>query len=456
MPAHYSTEIEQAVLGALLIDGEAIIQVAELLNEDLFYSKPHQFICKAMISLYRKGTKITFVSIIDEMHQQETINQVKECPSYLLKLSQFVNSSSSIAYHTNLLISYQIKRKCNEFADDLKKDKSNGLDTLNSARTQLKAIESLIPINPKDNLEVQSEEAMEKLRTRDVVDTIDTNIESFDRLIKIGRKELITIAGRPSMGKTLFVTNVVYHIAKNEPTIFFSLEMTAEQLLYRMWVAHAEVYAGKIKKKDYNDVDLGKLEQAKEYCEKLKLKIVDDGGVTLDYIISYCDRYIEKHGKLSVVVIDYLQLINITGKSKGTLEQDIASMTRRLKEYAKSKNVAMIVLAQLSRDVEKRGGDKVPQLSDLRSSGAIEQDSDTVIFIHRPEFYGIVDDGKGNSYKDVMNVIAGKHRNGELCTVKLKYEGHYQKISSYEESNDEFINPETIDESVLTNPNIPF
>ena len=245
--------------------------------------------------------------------------------------------------------------------------------------------------------------------------------------------DLIIIAARPSMGKTAFVLSMARNMGvdHNKPIAIFSLEMSSKQLVNRLIAAESEISSTKLRTGDLQDHEWTQLNQKVKNLENVPIFIDDTPAISIFELRAKCRRLVRTHN-IQGIIIDYLQLMTTGVDMKGNREQEVATISRSLKAIAKELNIPIIALSQLNRSVESRSGDKRPQLSDLRESGAIEQDADMVLFIHRPEYYGFMTNNDGESLKGLAEIIIAKHRNGATDTVKLKFKKDFAKFSDYD------------------------
>lgn len=426
-------ELEEAVLGALLIEKEAINEVINVLAVDSFYKEAHQLIYKAILSLYGKSEPIDILTVIDKLRSTGEL-EIAGGPFYVTDLTTKINSAANIEYHARIISEKKIKRDLISHASEILKvsfdDSTDSLDLMEKAQESLFLISNGIHNGETKEIRSVLRTVMERMSNAmqmpDGITGIPSGFTDID-LTTGGwqNSDLIIVAARPGMGKTAFVVNNIRNTALkyNIPVAMFSLEMSAEQLVTRMIASEVDeleissnkIVRGRIKEEEY--AYIGK--KIKGLAET-KIFIDDHAGLTINQMRAKCRMLKMKHG-IQLIVVDYLQLMSGSGSGKGNREQEISEISRGLKNIAKSLNVPVIALSQLSRAVETRGGDKRPVLSDLRESGAIEQDADVVSFLYRPEYYKIEEDEVGNSLKGIGEFILAKHRNGPLDTILLKF-----------------------------------
>lgn len=437
--------LEEAVLGAIMLDKDALAVVLDILRSDSFYLDGHKMIFKAMLRLFEKSRPIDLLTVMEELKKAGELEQAGG-PAYLAELTERVASAANIEYHARIIAQKYIQRELirtsTQVIRDAYEDTTDVFELLDSAEQGLFAIaqqnmsrgyESMGGLSTK--LIKQLEELKEK---EDGLTGVPTGFTDLDRLTSgWQRSDLIILAARPGMGKTSFVLS----LAKNAASEFgkgvavFSLEMSNLQLATRIISMQAEISGSKMRNGQLEDYEWQQLHSAIERISEAPIYIDDTPGINIFELRAKCRRMKMQHD-IQLIIIDYLQLMSGGGEnSKGNREQEISAISRALKGLAKELDVPVIALSQLSRAVETRGGTKRPQLSDLRESGAIEQDADIVSFIYRPEYYDILEDEEGMSLKGIAEVIIAKHRNGALDTVKLKFTAEYARFSNLDDDD---------------------
>ena len=438
--------LEEAVLGALMIDKDALPSVIGVIRAESFYSDAHQAVYKAIVELFRQSKPVDLLTVTEQLRTQAELELVGGA-YYLVELTNRVSSAANIEYHARLIAQKHIQRELIRVSTgiirDAYEDTTDVFDLLDKAEQNLFAItetnlsrsfegmNSLVPRLLKQ-IEMLSQQ-------KDGLTGVPSGFSELDRLTSgMQPSDLIIIAARPSMGKTAFVLSMARNAAMEfgKGVAFFSLEMTNLQLVQRLLSMESEIGSTKLRNGQLETYEWQQLHAAIERLSKAPIFIDDTPGINIFELRAKCRRLKAQHG-IDMIIIDYLQLMTSgTGDSKsGNREQEISAISRALKGLAKELNVPVIALSQLSRAVESRGGSKRPQLSDLRESGAIEQDADIVGFIYRPEYYQILEDEAGNSTKGMADIIIQKHRNGSLGDVHLRFKGEFSKFMDPEDFN---------------------
>ncbi len=437
--------LEEAVLGALMLDKEALPVVLDVLTPQSFYKEAHQLIFQAMLRLFEKSQPVDLLTVNEELRLSGDLEAIGG-PYYLVELTNRVASSANVEYHARIIAQKYIKRELirisTEVIRDAYEETTDVFELLDAAEQNLfnitqnnlsKNVESMSALAPRLMKMIEELGARE-----DGLTGVPTGFTELDRLTSGWQpSDLIIIAARPSMGKTAFVLNLARNAAVDfeKPVALFSLEMSSLQLVQRLVSYEAEISSTKLRTGNLENYELQQVQTAIERLGEAKIFIDDTPGINIFELRAKCRRLKMQHD-IQLVIIDYLQLMSgNTENNRANREQEISSISRALKGLAKELNVPVIALSQLSRAVEVRGGAKRPQLSDLRESGAIEQDADIVSFIYRPEYYGILEDEEGMSLKGVTEIIVAKHRNGPIRTIKLRFEPDYGKFSDLGDPN---------------------
>ncbi|MEI9956462.1 MAG: replicative DNA helicase [Ferruginibacter sp.] len=445
-------ELEEAVLGAIMLEKSAFDTVIEILKPECFYVDANQRIFKAMQGLAIKSLPIDLLTVVEELKFREELDLVGG-PYYVTRLTNAVVSSANIDAHSRIVLQKFIQRELirisGEILGDAYEDSTDVFDMLDEAEGKLFEITNNHLRKNFDTIDavlVKTIQRIEDMRNRDEdITGVPTGFPSLDKLTYGWQKtDLIVLAARPSVGKTAFALNLARSAAvpadpkKAIPVAFFSLEMSSSQLVQRILSAESEIWLEKISRGKLEEHEMKQLyKKGIESLSKAPIFIDDTAALNIFELRAKCRRLKNKHN-LGLIIIDYLQLMSGTGENRnGNREQEISKISRDLKGLAKELQVPIIALSQLSREVEKRKeGNKIPQLSDLRESGAIEQDADMVMFLYRPEYYDITSNEMGESNKGETYVKIAKHRNGSLDTVKLRAMLHIQKFVEDEAGSD--------------------
>ena len=432
-------EAEEAVLGAILVNPEVITKVVETLKPESFYKPAHKYVYEAMLQLFNSNERIDIVSVSDVLSYMSRLETVGG-RAFINDLSYKTITTSNIEYYARIVQEKAIKRSLinaggeivsfgydmNPIDESLEHAEKLIFDIAsNKATTDLTHIKDLV-MDTYEKIEYRYEHKDELLGLRTDFYELDTITNGLQK------SDLIILAARPSMGKTAFALNIAQNVAVKEkvPVAIFSLEMSKEQLVQRMLCSQAEVDTHRLKTGNMQSKDWDKLMSAMNDFASAPVYIDDTSGCTLTDIRAKCRRLKMEQKDLGLVVIDYLQLMESSGREDRM--QQISAISRGLKTLARELNIPVIALSQLSRAVESRT-DKRPMLSDLRESGAIEQDADIVMFIYRDEYYKKEEDDdevtKAAS-KGESEIIIAKHRNGPVGTVKLLFQGNITKFKN--------------------------
>lgn len=444
-------ELEEAVLGALMLEKEALTNVIDILKPNTFYKDSHKEIYSSIVDLFNNSEPVDLLTVTNHLRKKGKLDLVGGA-YYITELTSKVNSAAHIEYHARIIIEKAIKRELIRIASEIHHEAYE--DTVDVFSLLDKTEQSLFDVSEinirKNYADMRSimHEAMVELEKKklqaDGLTGIPTGFTALDRVTSGWQKsDMVIIAARPGMGKTAFVVSAMRNAAVdfNKPVAIFSLEMSSIQLVNRLISAEAELESDKIKKGSLEDYEWEQLIHKTAKLSEAPIFIDDTPALTILELRAKARKLVAQHG-VELIIIDYLQLMSgdntKSGGGAGNREQEIASISRSLKNIAKELNIPIIALSQLSRAVEVRGGDKRPQLSDLRESGSIEQDADMVLFLYRPEYYGINADEEGNSVQGVGEVIIAKHRNGSLDTAKLKFIGKFTKFCDLDISGSSF------------------
>jgi len=442
-------ELEEAVLGAIMLEKNAFDVIVEILTPECFYIEAHQRIFRSMQGLQQKNSPIDLLTVVEELKFKEELDLVGG-PFYITKLTNAVFSSANIEIHARIILQKFIQRELikisSEIIGDAYEDSTDVFELLDMAESKLFDITNKHLKRDYASIEsvlVNTIKRIEDLRTRqDEITGVPTGFEAIDRVTYGWQpSDLIVLAARPSVGKTAFALNLARNAALHptKPTVvgFFSLEMSASQLVQRILSAESGILLEKIARGRLEQHEMEELyKKGINRLSSAPIHIDDTAALNIFELRAKCRRLKNKHN-VGLIIIDYLQLMSGTGENRNAnREQEISRISRDLKGLAKELQVPIIALSQLSREVEKRKeGSKIPQLSDLRESGAIEQDADMVIFLYRPEYHDIHANEMGESTKGETQVRIAKHRNGQLETITLKALLHIQKFVDNDEDD---------------------
>ena len=444
-------DLEEAILGAIMLEKSAFDTVIEILKPECFYVEAHQKIYKAMQSLQIKNLPIDLLTVVEELKFKEELDFVGG-PYAVTKLTNVVVSSANIEAHSRIVLQKFIQRELirisGEIIGEAYEDSTDVFDMLDTAETKLFEITNNHLRRNFDDIAtvlVKTINRIEEMRNRqDEMTGVPTGFPSLDRLTYGWQPtDLIILAARPSVGKTAFALNLArtaaLHPTKPTAVGFFSLEMSSSQLVQRILSAESEIWLEKIARGKLEEHEMKQLyKKGIEKLSKAPIFIDDSAALNIFELRAKCRRLKNKHN-IGMIIIDYLQLMSGSADRNSNREQEISKISRDLKGLAKELQVPIIALSQLSREVEKRKeGNKIPQLSDLRESGAIEQDADMVMFLYRPDYYDVTTNEMGESNKGETYVKIAKHRNGSLDTIKLKAELHIQRFIEEEGGGDDF------------------
>jgi replicative DNA helicase len=442
-------DLEEAILGAIMLEKMAFDTVVEILKPECFYVEAHQKIYKAMQGLAIKSLPIDLLTVVEELKFREELDFVGG-PYAVTKLTNAVVSSANIEAHARIVLQKFIQRELirisGEIIGEAYEDSTDVFDMLDLAETKLFEITNNHLRKNFDDIEtvlVKTINRIEEMRNRqDEMTGVPTGFPSLDKLTYGWQPtDLIILAARPSVGKTAFALNLARTAALHptRPTAvgFFSLEMSSSQLVQRILSAESEIWLEKIARGKLEEHEMKQLyKKGIDKLSKAPIFIDDSAALNIFELRAKCRRLKNKHN-IGIIIIDYLQLMSGSADRNSNREQEISKISRDLKGLAKELQVPIIALSQLSREVEKRKeGNKIPQLSDLRESGAIEQDADMVMFLYRPDYYDVTTNEMGESNKGETYVKIAKHRNGSLDTIKLKAELHIQRFIEEEGGGD--------------------
>lgn len=433
-------ELEEAVLGSLLIDRNALSKVIDILTPETFYVDSHQAVFNVVKDLFAESQPIDILTVAQALRKSGQLERIGG-EAKLINLSTRVSSSAHIEYHARIVVQKHIQRELIRIAAELTEkaydESSDVLDLLDSAEQSLFSVsQGNLKRNYESSLNLvkQALDRISAISQREGLSGVPSGFRDVDRVTSGWQKsDLVVLAARPGMGKTAFVLSMARNIAVSHkvPVAVFSLEMSSVQLITRMISSETGIGAEKLRRGNLDPTEWAQLTSKVKTLQDAPIFIDDTPGLSIFDLRAKCRRLVSQH-QIGIIIIDYLQLMTAgNSKSGGNREQEISSISRALKSIAKELDIPVIALSQLSRAVETRGGSKRPLLSDLRESGAIEQDADIVSFIYRPQYYGILewDDDSGTPAEGQAELIIAKHRNGSLENVRLKFEGAMARFS---------------------------
>jgi replicative DNA helicase len=433
-------EAEQAVLGAIFLDSAALTLASEVLVPEDFYRASHQKIFHAMLKIADKGEPVDLVTVTAELADAKMLEEVGGV-SYLSELANSVPTAANVEYYARIVEEKSILRRLIRTATSIAQEgytrEDEVDDLLNEAEKKIMEVSQRKNTGAFQNIKdilVQTYDNIEMLHNRKgEVTGIPTGFIELDRMTAgFQRSDLIIVAARPSVGKTAFALNIAQNVATktNENVAIFSLEMSAQQLVMRMLCAEGNINAQNLRTGKLTPEDWGKLTMAMGSLSNAGIYIDDTPGIRVSEIRAKCRRLKQESG-LGMVLIDYLQLIQGSGRNRENRQQEVSEISRSLKALARELEVPVIALSQLSRSVEQRQ-DKRPMMSDIRESGSIEQDADIVAFLYRDDYYD-----KDSENKNIIEIIIAKQRNGPVGTVQLAFIKEYNKFVNLERRFDD-------------------
>jgi replicative DNA helicase len=437
-----AVDLEEAVLGALMLEKNPVNDVIDILKPESFYKDAHQRIYAAIQELFATSEPIDILTVTNKLRQKGELDIVGG-PYYISKLTNRVASAANVETHARIISQKFILRELIRISSDTIKmaydETTDVFDLLDKAEGDLFTVAEGNIRKNYDSMTSLIRQAVEEIEkaalNKDGISGIATGFRELDKVTSgWQRSDMVVIAARPGMGKTAFVLSMARNVAVDfkHAVAVFSLEMSSLQLVNRLIASETEIPAEKIRKGSLTKDEFNLLHTRINKLSEAPIFIDDTPALSIFELRAKARRLKAQHN-IDLIIIDYLQLMT-AGAGKGNREQEISTISRSIKEIAKELNIPIIALSQLSRSVETRGGDKRPQLSDLRESGAIEQDADIVSFIYRPEYYGITEDPHtGMPTQGVGELIIAKHRNGSLEDVRLKFIGHLAKFANLED-----------------------
>ncbi|WP_299118097.1 replicative DNA helicase [uncultured Winogradskyella sp.] len=442
-------DLEEVVLGAMMIDKKGVDEVIDILSPDAFYKESHRFIFEAIFKLFENSEPVDLLTVSTQLRKDGKLDMVGG-DFYLISLTQRVSSSAHIEFHARIILQKYIQRSLikisNEIIEDAYDEGKDVFDLLDNAEAKLYEVTQgnvKKSTETAQSLVIQAKKKIEEISNKEGLSGIPSGFDKLDKLTSGWQpSDLIIVAARPGMGKTALTLTMARNIAVNSniPVAFFSLEMSSVQLITRLissetGLSSEKLRTGKLEKHEWEQLNV-----KVKTLEKAPLFIDDTPSLSIFDLRAKARRLSSQYG-IKMIIVDYLQLMTAGGSQKGgNREQEISMISRNLKALAKELEVPVIALSQLSRAVETRGGSKRPLLSDLRESGAIEQDADIVSFIYRPEYYKIDewDDEERSPTEGQGEFIVAKHRNGGLENIRLKFIGHLGKFDNLDDFDTPF------------------
>jgi replicative DNA helicase len=436
----WSAEAEQAVLGAMLLDGDAALRGAELLQEEVFYREAHRRLFRALRTLVDRQMVVDYVTVRDELQRRGELDAIGGV-DYLDELAGAVPTAANLEFHARILRDKSIQRRLIEAATQIitetYEQKQAAGDLLDSAEARIFRIAETRRDDGFKRIKEMLWPTMEHLEglqgRAGAITGVPSGFADLDELTTgFQKSELIIVAARPSMGKTAFCLNIATHAAlEGHGVAIFSLEMSKDALVQRMLCAEARVDSQAVRRGTLRDTDFTRLARAAGILQTAPVWIDDTPALTLLEMRSKARR-LRAENAVQMIVVDYLQLMRSPEYSENRV-QEISDISRSLKGLARELEIPVVALSQLSRASEQRGGERVPLLSDLRDSGAIEQDADLVIFIHRPEMYRDQREKaeqKGESLEGRADIILAKHRNGPTGQIDLHFQKQFTRFDN--------------------------
>lgn len=438
------TDLEEAVLGALMLEKDAYVVVCDILKPESFYDVRNQKIYSAIQSLGAMQRPIDMLTVTEQLRRDDNLEEVGG-PLRISELTGRVSSAANVEYHARIVAQKYLARELITFCSSVETkafDESNDVDDLlQEAEGKLFEISQHNVKKEVTQIDPIISEAIKKMedaaKRESGLSGLQTGYHELDKMTSGWQEsDLIIIAARPAMGKTALVLSMAKNMAVNFniPIAIFSLEMSNVQLVNRLISNVCELNGSKIKSGQLSQYEWEKLMTKVKLLYSAPLYVDDTPSLSIFELRTKARRLVREH-KVKMIIIDYLQLMNASGMKFGSREQEVSMISRSLKQLAKELSIPIIALSQLNRSVESRTDGKRPQLSDLRESGAIEQDADMVCFIHRPEYYlKTSEDGANNDIRGLAEIIIAKHRNGATDTVKLRFRGELARFENWDEN----------------------
>lgn len=437
-------DLEEDVLGAIMLEKDAYSLISDILKPEYFYKTTHQKIFEAFVDLSLHQEPIDMHTVTEKLRKKGTLDEVGG-PYQITLLTSRVASAAHLIYHSQIIVQKYLARELIRLSREVQTkafdEKMDVDDLMQEAESKLFEItqqnlkKDVVQINP---IIEEARDRMKEAAKKQGASGLATGFHDLDKITSGWQKsDLIIIAARPAMGKTAFVLSMAKNMAvdRNTPVAIFSLEMANVQLVNRLLMNVCNLNGDKIKNGQLTPQEWEQFDRDVTRLYDAPIYVDDTPSLSILELRSKARRLVKEHN-IQIIIIDYLQLMNASGSYFGSREQEVSMISRSLKGLAKELDLPIVALSQLNRSVEGRSGieGKRPQLSDLRESGAIEQDADMVCFIHRPEYYGIHTDGSGNSYEGIAEIIIAKHRNGAVGDVKMRFENVYAKFINIDDN----------------------
>lgn len=463
-------DLEEAVLGAMMIDKKGVDDVIDILQPDAFYKEAHKHIFEAIVQLFTDTQPIDLLTVSAQLKKNAKLD-LAGGDFYLIQLTQKVSSSAHIEFHSRIILQKFIQRSLirisSEIIEESYDETTDVFDLLDRAESKLYEVtQGNIKRSSEtaQSLVLQAKKRIEEIAGQEGLSGVATGFDKLDKITSGWQpSDLIIIAARPAMGKTAFVLSMARNMAIDYgmPVALFSLEMASVQLITRLISSETGLSSEKLRTGKLEKHEWEQLSTKVKNLEKAPLFIDDTPSLSIFDLRAKARRLVSQHG-IRIIIVDYLQLMTAGGNGKGggNREQEISTISRNLKALAKELNVPVIALSQLSRAVETRGSSKRPLLSDLRESGAIEQDADIVSFLYRPEYYKIDewDDDEASPTAGQAEIMIAKHRNGSIENVRLKFIGHlgkFDNLEDYSGNYDDLPSSMNQDENSFVTKNLP-
>ena len=438
-----AVDLEEAVLGAIMLEKDAIVSVMDILAPESFYKEAHQKIYRSILDLSQNMQPIDILTVTEELRKNGELEEVGG-PVYITQLTSKVATAAHIEYHARIIAQKYIQRELIRVASEIQSkaydDSVDVNDLIDFSESQLFQVTESNIKKETSKLNVLIQQAIDQIeeasKKEDGLSGVPSGFTKLDRVTSGWQNsDLVIVAARPSMGKTAFTLTMARNMAveHNRSVGIFSLEMSSLQLVNRLIISETELSSEKIRNGNLSHKEWDQLEHKIKNLVNAPIYIDDTPAISIFELRSKCRRLKDQYN-VEAVFVDYLQLMSGPSDQRGNREQEVSVISRSLKGISKELNIPIIALSQLNRSVELLSGEKRPQLSDLRESGAIEQDADMVLFIHRPERYGITEDAYGNSLIGIAEIILAKHRNGALADIHLKFR---EELAKFEELNED-------------------
>ncbi len=433
-----AVDLEEAVLGAIMLEKDALTAVIDILLPEVFYKEAHRSIFQAITDLFNKSEPVDILTVVNQLKTSGELDLIGGA-YYISQLTNRVASSANVEYHARIILQKFIQRELirvsSEIIKDAYEDTTDVFDLLDRAEQNLFAVSERNIRRQQGEMHLLMAEAIRDIEIAKDSETkmrgVPSGFTELDRITNgFQKSDLIILASRPGMGKTALALTLARNMAvmHDKPVAIFSLEMSSIQLVTRLISAESQLKSDKLRKGDLQDFEWQQLTTKIRRLEEAKMYIDDTPSLSIFELRAKCRR-LKAQNDIEMVFVDYLQLMVGTKDNKGNREQEISQISRSLKAMAKELNIPIMALSQLSRAVETRAGDKKPILSDLRESGAIEQDADIVMFIYRPEYYGLTTDENDNSMEGMATISIAKHRNGAIGDIQLRFIKEFAKYA---------------------------